>query len=465
MPPSIGQYVTKSAYLDMCIADGASEIYPLRDGTGTKAIAYVTATNSGTYTSSSWATGTVYIEDQHIQKTFIMTNPSSSMIAPNLHTAFNPECTQSFAIEWWMRNLSRSIDVTNGAEQYVWTKSYNVAPPPYRGMHFRYSTTLGWIFRVANNGDYPSPFYLVDCQPAGKQTALNDGFWHHVVVNYTAVATIGTAITPSNITWIIDGVTGSSVSAGYGGTSIGTIRNTASLQIGNGDLLAAVPGLPGIQVEAMAFYPNATMSLATALSHYNYISDWLITGSSSGGSGTIPVLLTASMSGAYATMSFSSAVTASVTYVSGGVLDVVQLTTSSIALHISQSYGGSGSIVYQSILVPQGANNFRSSKVEKLTKFHTKDETTNRIQDQTLRVLNPVISNPLISGRLATNIPLHSGSNLVDHGLDRAPLGWIVVGLHPVSSSITDQQATNAIPHLTLALSSSANCTASLYIF
>ena len=79
-------------------------------------------------------------------------------------------------------------------------------------------------------------------------------------------------------------------------------------------------------------------------------------------------------------------------------------------------------------------------------------------------ILNPVINQPLISGRLVTNVSLSIGMNQVNHGLGRKLQGWIVVGLN-APAQIYDAQAQNQMPQLTLTLISDANCIASLWVF
>ena len=102
--------------------------------------------------------------------------------------------------------------------------------------------------------------------------------------------------------------------------------------------------------------------------------------------------------------------------------------------------------------------------MEKLSRFQTKDDVTNRIQDQNIRVLNPLLSNPVVQGHVLSDLPLSSGTNNVNHGLGRAPLGWQIVRIN-APATIVDLQATNTISNLTLVLSSSANTTASIYVF
>lgn len=102
--------------------------------------------------------------------------------------------------------------------------------------------------------------------------------------------------------------------------------------------------------------------------------------------------------------------------------------------------------------------------MEKLARFQSTDETVNRVQDQNLRILNPIINNPIIQGQTLPNIVLNSGSNNVNHGLGRALQGWFVVGIS-APATIVDEQATNTLPTKWLVLSSSAGTTCSLYVY
>lgn len=79
-------------------------------------------------------------------------------------------------------------------------------------------------------------------------------------------------------------------------------------------------------------------------------------------------------------------------------------------------------------------------------------------------IIEPVINNPLNQGLLLQNIPLISGSNVVNHRLGRKLVGWFITGID-APATIYDTQATNQMPALTLQLTSSAPCMVSMWVF
>jgi hypothetical protein len=78
--------------------------------------------------------------------------------------------------------------------------------------------------------------------------------------------------------------------------------------------------------------------------------------------------------------------------------------------------------------------------------------------------LNPLLANPLVSGRLMKHVSLLAGDNSISHGLGRNLQGYLVV-LQGAASTIYDKQATNQMPQLTLVLNASAPVIVSLYVF
>ncbi len=78
--------------------------------------------------------------------------------------------------------------------------------------------------------------------------------------------------------------------------------------------------------------------------------------------------------------------------------------------------------------------------------------------------LNPVLSNPLVSGNLLQNIMVYSGANTINHGLSDRLQGYIVV-MNNAAVTFYDSQKTNPRPDLTLILNASGAATISLYVF
>jgi hypothetical protein len=74
-----------------------------------------------------------------------------------------------------------------------------------------------------------------------------------------------------------------------------------------------------------------------------------------------------------------------------------------------------------------------SGSLGKLKKIYSKDPVLNQIQDQLIAVLNPILSNPLLSGNIIKNVSLvNTHDNQINHGLGVAYQG--VIPLVSVSS-------------------------------
>lgn len=62
-----------------------------------------------------------------------------------------------------------------------------------------------------------------------------------------------------------------------------------------------------------------------------------------------------------------------------------------------------------------------------LAKIQTQNQELNRIQDHTIREVNPLFQIPFISGNLLEGIVLGAAAVEVPHLLDRKIKGWIVL--------------------------------------
>lgn len=78
--------------------------------------------------------------------------------------------------------------------------------------------------------------------------------------------------------------------------------------------------------------------------------------------------------------------------------------------------------------------------------------------------LNPVLANPLLQGQILSGIKLVTGTNVINHGLQRSLQGYLVI-MSSAGVTIYDNQATNQRPDLTLNLNSSGAATVSLFVF
>ncbi len=99
-----------------------------------------------------------------------------------------------------------------------------------------------------------------------------------------------------------------------------------------------------------------------------------------------------------------------------------------------------------------------------LPSFNTSDRILAMLQDQWASQINPVLANPLVQGRLISNISLVTGSNTINTLLGRKLQGYIVV-MKSANVTIYDTQATNPMPDKTLQLVASGPAAISLWCF
>jgi hypothetical protein len=86
------------------------------------------------------------------------------------------------------------------------------------------------------------------------------------------------------------------------------------------------------------------------------------------------------------------------------------------------------------------------------------------LETQWAQQIDPVLANPILKGQLLQNIVLINGTTIVNHKLGRKLIGWFPVG-QTSPANLSDNQATNQMPQLTLSLNSTAATTVSLWVF
>jgi len=102
-----------------------------------------------------------------------------------------------------------------------------------------------------------------------------------------------------------------------------------------------------------------------------------------------------------------------------------------------------------------------------LTRFaviNTTDQDLATVQQNLVRVLNPIFSTQTLGGNILSNVALTTGSNTINHKLGRVLSGWQIIRLR-AASTIFDTQDSNQTPQLTLTLNSSAPVVCDLYVF
>jgi hypothetical protein len=100
----------------------------------------------------------------------------------------------------------------------------------------------------------------------------------------------------------------------------------------------------------------------------------------------------------------------------------------------------------------------------RIPRVQTEDRVINQLQDNVISTVNPLVSNPLLSGTLLQSVSLASGANTVNHLLGRNLIGWFVTRRNN-ASTIYDTQNTNPLPSKTLTLTTSGAVTVDLFVF
>ena len=98
-------------------------------------------------------------------------------------------------------------------------------------------------------------------------------------------------------------------------------------------------------------------------------------------------------------------------------------------------------------------------------KARTSDINLRRVQDAIEPPFRDIASRQILDGRLIRDVDLvSSADNVINHGLGRDLIGWLVVGIN-AAATIYDKQSTNDLRHLTLILDASANCRVNVWVF
>jgi hypothetical protein len=97
--------------------------------------------------------------------------------------------------------------------------------------------------------------------------------------------------------------------------------------------------------------------------------------------------------------------------------------------------------------------------------FNTSLKDLSMMQTNWASQLNPLLSNPIVNGLILKNIPLSSGSNVINHTLGRNLQGWVVTRMQNAFAELYDTQNINTMPNLTLFLHSNAAVVVDLLVF
>lgn len=92
------------------------------------------------------------------------------------------------------------------------------------------------------------------------------------------------------------------------------------------------------------------------------------------------------------------------------------------------------------------------------------DKVLNRVQDQIARVVNPLVTAPMLQLSVLPSLTLVAGLNTINHGLGRPVQGWAVLRARGAIMCY-DKQDTNRTPEKTLLLVASAPITIDLGVY
>lgn len=87
------------------------------------------------------------------------------------------------------------------------------------------------------------------------------------------------------------------------------------------------------------------------------------------------------------------------------------------------------------------------------------------MQNRWATILEPIINNPVNNSVLLKNVPIITGTNVINHKLGRNLQGWMVTRMRSVYAQLYDLQDSNQIPGLTLVLVSDQDLTIDLVVF
>lgn len=91
----------------------------------------------------------------------------------------------------------------------------------------------------------------------------------------------------------------------------------------------------------------------------------------------------------------------------------------------------------------------------------TESRDLNQVQNNIATAFNPLLINPLLNGNFLTEIDLISGVNVIPHGLDRTPQGWMITDIDGAAVIYRSAAFTTSL----ITLTSDAAVTVNIYVF
>lgn len=102
--------------------------------------------------------------------------------------------------------------------------------------------------------------------------------------------------------------------------------------------------------------------------------------------------------------------------------------------------------------------------MQAIAKVQTDNREVNQLQSNILSYLNTLGQNALLSGAILQKQSLISGSNTINHKLNRPLQGWFIIRQRS-GAAIYDDQDNNTTPNRTLILISSADVVVDIFVF
>ena len=102
--------------------------------------------------------------------------------------------------------------------------------------------------------------------------------------------------------------------------------------------------------------------------------------------------------------------------------------------------------------------------LRKLNTFNSQSQELNRMMDNLDLALNPVFNNEILDSNIVQSVALKIGTNVVNHKLGRAPIGWFSVRKRS-PANLSDLQDTNKTPQLNYLIVSDAIAVVDIYFF
>lgn len=100
----------------------------------------------------------------------------------------------------------------------------------------------------------------------------------------------------------------------------------------------------------------------------------------------------------------------------------------------------------------------------KLPIMQSDSEQLSLMQTRWASILEPIISNPMLSGAVLKQVELSIGINVVNHKLGRKLQGWFLVRQRG-PANVYDTQDANNMPALTLTLTSDASVSVDIWVY